>query len=175
MRNKVSEILDRNPTITLKDLNAELRRELPSKPTITDRHLGRICREMLYTVKKLKAAPVDRYVTLFSNFTIFFLRMRFHLMFFLQKPIRCKISSTFVLLAPPHDASGSSSGSSLLLALERIFLAVHRFIPSMSATLRTSSPLAWARIRHSLSSREMVDRLDPVSYTHLTLPTILLV
>ena len=65
-------ILDRNPAITLKDLNAELRRQLPSKPTITDRHLGRICRGMLYTVKKLETAPVDRYVTSFSNFTIFY-------------------------------------------------------------------------------------------------------
>ena len=60
MKAKISEILDRNPAITLQNLNRELRRQLPSKPTITDRHLGRICHGMLYTLKKLEVAPIDR-------------------------------------------------------------------------------------------------------------------
>lgn len=60
MKAAMSEILDRNPTITMKKLNQELRRQLPQKPLICDSHVGRICSGMLYTVKKNTAAPADR-------------------------------------------------------------------------------------------------------------------
>lgn len=60
MREVVEEILGGNPAITLRDLNAEVRRRLPHKPHITEAHLGRVCRGMFFTLKKLEAAPIDR-------------------------------------------------------------------------------------------------------------------
>ncbi|XP_076367171.1 uncharacterized protein LOC143255421 [Tachypleus tridentatus] len=39
---------------------AELRRQFPDKPSVTPQHLGKICHGMLFTLKKLQAAPADR-------------------------------------------------------------------------------------------------------------------
>jgi len=60
MRLLIEDILSRNPAITLRSMNAEIRRRLPDKPQICDSHLGRVCQGMFFTMKKLEAAPFDR-------------------------------------------------------------------------------------------------------------------
>ena len=60
MRSLIVDALGRNPAITIKDLNLEMRRQLPDKPHIRDRYLGKVCHDMFYTLKKLEAAPFDR-------------------------------------------------------------------------------------------------------------------
>ena len=60
MRSAVENILGGNAAITLKDLNAALRRRLPNKPHITDAHLGRVCNGLFFTLKKLEPVPFDR-------------------------------------------------------------------------------------------------------------------
>ena len=60
MRSAVEDILGGNPAITLRDLNNELRRRLPNKPYISEGHLSRVCHGLLFTLKKLEAAPADR-------------------------------------------------------------------------------------------------------------------
>ena len=60
MRAAVEDILSGNAGITLRDLNAELRRRLPNKPHISEFHLSRVCHGLFFTLKKLEAAPFDR-------------------------------------------------------------------------------------------------------------------
>ena len=60
MRLLIEDILNRNPAITLRSMNAEIRRRLQDKPHICDFHLGRVCQGMFFTMKKLEAAPFDR-------------------------------------------------------------------------------------------------------------------
>jgi len=60
MRDFIAETLGRNPAITLRNLNLELQRQLPEKPKICDRYLGKVCRGMFFTLKKLETAPFDR-------------------------------------------------------------------------------------------------------------------
>ena len=60
MREFIADTLGRNPAITIKNLNIEMRQLLPHKPQICDRHLGSVCRGMFFTLKKLESAPFDR-------------------------------------------------------------------------------------------------------------------
>ena len=60
MRLEVQNILERNSAVTIKNMNSELRRRHPQKPTISDSHLARVCHGMFYTLKKLETSPFDR-------------------------------------------------------------------------------------------------------------------
>ena len=60
MRAFLELALGRNPAITLKILNLQMRERFPNKPTITDSHLSKVCHGMFYSIKKLETAPFDR-------------------------------------------------------------------------------------------------------------------
>ena len=60
MREAARDLLSENPAISIHDLNGKLRVRLPQKPTICDQHLGRVCKDMFFTLKKLEPSPVER-------------------------------------------------------------------------------------------------------------------
>ena len=60
MRTVISSIIGENPAATLININAELKRRLPSKPHISDAYLSKVCRGMFFTLKKLECCPADR-------------------------------------------------------------------------------------------------------------------
>lgn len=60
MRAVISSIIGENPAATLVNINAEMRRRLPSKPQISDTHMSKVCHGMFFTLKKLECCPADR-------------------------------------------------------------------------------------------------------------------
>ena len=60
MRNCLNDILNRNCLLTLAQINQELRKLLPRKPTIHDRAVARTLEGMLYRVKLARALRVER-------------------------------------------------------------------------------------------------------------------
>jgi len=78
MLKKIEDIVEANTTITLKELNAQLRRELPSKPHIEKTALASALNGMLITIKKLETNPFernsDRVKTIRKDYSDFFLQ-----------------------------------------------------------------------------------------------------
>ena len=60
MRNCLNDILNQNCLLTLAQINQELRKRLPRKPTIHDRAVARTLEGMLYRVKLARALRVER-------------------------------------------------------------------------------------------------------------------
>ena len=60
MRDVISEVVDENSAATSFFVNSELRKRLPSKPSISKSHLSQIRHGLLLTLKKLEARPADR-------------------------------------------------------------------------------------------------------------------
>ena len=60
MKDKVVEIIEANPAVTIKRMNEILKDSLPDKPSISDNRLGRICDGMFYSLKKLSIQPQNR-------------------------------------------------------------------------------------------------------------------
>ena len=60
MKDCLSEILNENCLLTLKEINLELRRRMPRKPQIHDRTVARTLEGMLYRVKLARPLPAER-------------------------------------------------------------------------------------------------------------------
>lgn len=60
MREVIADLIGRNPAITLKSLNSQLRERLPDSPHVHENYLGTVCKGMFYSLKKLEPQPVDR-------------------------------------------------------------------------------------------------------------------
>jgi hypothetical protein len=60
IRNLASQFVEGNPLITIKELNAKIRRELPNKREVCDATLSNTIVGMLYTVKAIADIPLGR-------------------------------------------------------------------------------------------------------------------
>ena len=56
----INEILNENCLLTLQQINEELRRRLPAKPSVCDRTIGKTMDGMLKSVKMARAVPAAR-------------------------------------------------------------------------------------------------------------------
>lgn len=60
MREVIADIIGRNPAVTLKSLNTQLRERLPDSPHVHENYLCTVCKGMFYSLKKLEPQPADR-------------------------------------------------------------------------------------------------------------------
>ena len=60
MRDCINEILNENCLLTLQQINEELRSQLPVKPLVCDRTIGKTMDGMLISIKMARAVPAAR-------------------------------------------------------------------------------------------------------------------
>ena len=60
MREVIADIIGRNPAVTLKSLNTQLRERLPDSPHVHENYLCTVSKGMFDSLKKLEPQPADR-------------------------------------------------------------------------------------------------------------------